>query len=298
MRRFSRLLPLILALALLCACSEGGASLKAASPSASVAAPVSPADTEEATASPSTPAPTLPAGLDNTEQCRVYRTFLSDNYKALSDAFTGGISGIGFLDLDCDGGIEMVLFDSGASAALGAEFFDIVDGRVECVSSNLDTVGKAFGGSHLSSVVVNANRFDDFRLMESTDATQQFFVVQSGNGARDFKYNELIKFGHDKNNVLTLESLYYKYQDTDDNGNVTNESYKVAGTSAAKPEYDAADKTFQKSVTDMKYTAKGIFIWDSGANYETSSAGLQQMAEKAYSFWETNKIVYIGNKAG
>lgn len=298
MHKISRLMPLILILALLCACTDNGVSLKDASPSASEAATASPAETENITASPDAPAPTLPAGMDNSTRYSTFRTFLSDNYKALSDAFTGGISGIGFLDLDCDGGIEMVMFDSGASAALGAEIFDIVDGKVECVSSNLDTVGKAFGGSHLSNVIVNANRFDDFRLMKSADATQQFFVVQSGNGALDFKYTEFVKFGHDKNNVLWMESLYYLYDDMDDNGNITNESYKVAGKSATKAEYDAAVKAFTKSATDMKYTAKGVFIWDSGANYETSSAGLQQMAEKAYALWETNKFSYLINGAG
>lgn len=298
MHKISRLLPLVLILALLCACTDSGVSLKDASPSASEAASASPAGTEEVTASPDAPASPLPAEIDDTVRYSTFRTFLSDNYKTLSDAFTGGISGIGFLDLDCDGGMEMVMFDSGASAALGAEIFDIVDGKVECVSSNLDTVSKAFGGSHLSDVVINANRFDDFRLMQSADATQQFFVVQSGNGALDFKYTESVKFGHDKNNVLTLESLYYQYDDMDDNGNITSESYKVAGKSATKAEYDAAVKAATKSATDMKYTAKGIFIWDSGANYETSSAGLQQMAEKAYALWETNKFGYIVNKAG
>lgn len=298
MHKISRLLPLILILALLCACTDNGASLKDASPTASEVVSASPEETEKTAAPSEAPASTLPAAIDNTARCRVFRTFLSDNYEALSDAFTGGISGIGFLDLDCDGGIEMVMFDSGASAALGAEIFDIVDGKVQCVSSNLDAVGRAFGGAHLSDVIVNANRFDDFRLMESADKTKRFFIVQSGNGALDFKYTELVKFGRDENDVLTLESLLYQYQDTDDDGNVTGENYKVAGKSATKADYDAAAKAFSKSAADVKYTAKGVFIWDSGADYETSSAGLQQMAEKAYALWEATESGDAVNGAG
>ena len=283
-----KLLPLVLALALLCACSNDGTSIKNASPTAAPAASGSPSASASAPASPDAASP---AAVDNTARCRVFRTFLSDNYKALSDAFTGGISGVGFLDLDCDGGVELVLFDSGASAALGAEFFDIAaDGSVECVSSNLDAVGKAFGGKELSSVAVNANRFDDFRLMKDSASEKEFFVVDSGNGARDFKYTELIRFGRDKNDVLTLESLYYDYQDTDDDGNVTAENWKVAGKSATQTEYQTAKKTFEKSASDQNYTAAGVFVWDSGASYETSSAGLQQMAEKAYSLYLANNV--------
>lgn len=288
MQKKFRLLPLLLSLALLCACSTTGTSIKNASPSAAAASD-SPSAAASASASPETTAP----AVDNAARCRSFRTFLSDNYKTLSAAFNNGISGIAFLDLDCDGGIEMVLFDAGASAALGAEFFDLdADGAVECVSSNLDAVGKTFGGRELSSVIVNANRFDDFRLMQGSGNTQ-YFVVQSGNGALDFKYTELVRFGRDKNDVLTLESLYYDYQDMDDDGNVTNESWKVAGKSATKAEYDAAVKDFEKNAADMKYTAKGVSILDSGANYETSAAGLQQMAEKAYTLWENNPFTYL-----
>ena len=287
MQKQLRLLPLVLALALLCACSTDGTSIKNASPSASAAASSSPS--VEPSASPSSETAS-PAAVDNTARYRTFRTFLSNNYKALSDAFTGGISGIGFLDLDCDGGVEMVLFDSGASAALGAEFFDITaDGGVTCVSSNLDAVGKAFGGKQFSAVTVNANRFDDFRLMKDKTSGEKFFVVESGNGARDFKYTELIRFSCDENDVLTLSSEYYDYQDLDDDGNVTAENWKVSGKSAAKTEYDAALKAFEKSAVDQKYTAAGVFVWDSGANYESSAAGLQQMAEKAFSLWQKNQ---------
>ena len=291
MHKLFRLLPLVLALALLCACTTDGTSIKNASPTASENA-ASPSEQLSPSASPSAAAP-IPASEDNEARCRIFRTFLSDNYKTLSDAFNGDISGICFLDLDCDRGIEMVLFDAGASAALGAEFFDITpDGNVVCVSSNLDAVGKAFRGKNFLSVTVNANRFDDFRLMEGSDGSQ-FFVVQSGNGARDFKYTELVRFGHDENDILTLESLCYDYQEMDDDGNVTSETWKIAGKSATKTEYDDATKAFAKNATDMKYTAKGVSVLDSGADYESSSAGLQQMAEKAYTLWDANKFGYF-----
>lgn len=286
MRRSIRLLPLALVLALLCACTQESASLKGVSPSAS-AALESAAPSVSLSASPDVTS--APANVDNTACCRVFRTFLSDNYKALSDAFTGGISGIGFIDLDCDGGIEMILFDSGASAALGAEFFDIdADGAVECVSSNLEAVGKAFGGAQFSAVAVNANRFDDFRLMKDNASGEKFFTVVSGNGAIDFNYRELIRFSCDENNILTLESVCYDYQDTDEDGGVTNESWKVGGRSATQSEYDAAKRAFEKSATDQKYTAAGVFVWDSGADYPASAAGLQQMAEKAFTLWQAS----------
>ena len=288
MRKSIRLLPLLLALALLSACTQVGTSLKDASPTAGAAVTSTPSPSAEASVSPGASPSPAPAAVDNTARCRVFRTFLSDNYKALTDAFTGGISGIGFLDLDCDGGIEMVLFDAGASAALGAEFFDIVNGSVECVSANLDSVAKAFGGKHLSAVTVNANRFDDFRLMADNKSGEEFCVVQSGNGAVDFNYTELVRFSCGADDVLTLESLSYDYKDTDDNGAVTNETFRVAGKTASRAEYEAANAAFAKSAADTKYAAPGVFIWDSGANYPTSAAGLQQMAEKAYALREAD----------
>lgn len=286
MKKNIRLLPLVLLLALLCACTQESTPSKAASPSVSpVDESVSPETSPDALAG----TPVSPANVDNSARCRVFRTFLSDNYKAISDAYSGGISGIGFLDLDCDGGIEMVIFDSGASAALGAEFFDIdADGAVECVSANLEAVGRDFGGKYFSDVTVNANRFDDFRLMKDKSSGEEFFVVESGNGALDFKYTEQIRFRRGADDVLTLESLYYDYQETDDDGNILGETWRVGGKSATQSEYEAAKKTFEKSVDDQNYTAAGVFVWDSGANYEKGAAGLQQMAEKAFSLWQAN----------
>ena len=60
------------------------------------------------------------------------------------------------------------------------------------------------------------------------------------------------------------------------------------GSIFRQSEYDAAKRAFEKSATDQKYTAAGVFVWDSGADYPASAAGLQQMAEKAYALREAD----------
>ena len=97
MRRFFGLLSIVLALSLLCSCAGAGETVSGAPSAAALS--VSPKAT--ALASPS-PAANSPADL-NAGRKELFRAFLSDNYKKLSDAFSGGISGIGFIDLDLDG---------------------------------------------------------------------------------------------------------------------------------------------------------------------------------------------------
>ena len=93
-----------------------------------------------------------------------YFTFLDDNFDILSALWPGGLTGVGFIDLDLDGTPEMLLFDQGASATLGVQLFDVSDGRVYCVSSVQESASGAFGGEHFSRVSVCASFFESFRL--------------------------------------------------------------------------------------------------------------------------------------
>lgn len=272
---------------LLCSCSEAGVSSSfeissAISPISFLRLSSSTNIYEEATH----PAPSQAIIIDNKALEKIYRTFLSENYQKLSDAFFSGISGIGFIDLDMDGGIEMLILDAGASAAMGLQFFDIIDGSVECVSANMDTVGTIFGGKHMSNVIVNANTFDSFRLVKNKSTGEKFFIIQSGNGAVDFCYSELVRFGTD-NGILTLTSLMYKHEDYDmDSRIITGENFKVNGEDADRSTYEYAYCEFFSNVTDTGYIAKGVFMGEN-ADYELSLDGLVAMTDKALTLYES-----------
>ena len=282
MRRFYCTVIIAAILFMLCSCSN--AELSSAFVYPSVCSSSSTSQLSSATDLNSEPAQPS-AIVDNNERGETFRAFLSDNYQKLSDAFFGGISGIGFIDLDADSGIEMLIFDAGASAAMGLQFFDIVDGKVECVSANMEGVGTIFGGKHMSGVIVTANAFDAFRLVKDTTTGESFYIVQSGNGAADFIYTELIRFGND-NGVLTLSSLLYKHEDYDiDSGDLTGESFKVLGKALNRSAYDSAYSKFFAGVTDTGFDAKGVFLWeisDHAANFD----GLMAMTNKALTLYE------------
>ena len=228
------------------------------------------------------PQESAPAQVDNQLIIQTYLDFLSDNYDRLSAAFFNVFSGVGFIDLDCDSALEMLIFDSGASASMGVQFFDIVDGRVECVSANLLTVKEAFGGERYSDVAVNANSFSSFRLMQSSGGGEKFFLVVSGNGASDFVYEELIRFGSDEG-VLTLESLLYKYSTFDiDTGDTLSTEYKVGATPADKAAYDAKHQLIYTSAKDSGYEAVGIFAWETETGeLPQTKEDLLKLAEKS-----------------
>ncbi|MGI5985495.1 MAG: hypothetical protein GXY01_03095 [Clostridiales bacterium] len=222
---------------------------------------------------------------DNKERADIFRTFLSENYQKLSDAIFGGIAGIGFIDLDMDGGIEMLIFDAGASAAMGVQFFDIIDDKVECVSANMDSIGEAFGGDHMTDVIVNANYCDDFRLMENKSTGEKFYIVESKNGASDFSYTELIRFGSD-NGILTLKSLMYKHEDYDlESGNVKAQNFKISGKKAGKSEYETEYNNFYSALKDTGYDARGVFMWEN-TNYKANYEGLIAIFEKALTLYD------------
>ena len=220
--------------------------------------------------------------VDNTEREQLFLSFLSDNYNAFASVMYSGIAGIGFVDLDCDGGMEMIVFDAGASAAMGLQLFDIIDGKVECVSANLSDIGEQFGGEHFSKTSVNANYFDDFRLMANKQTGEKFFSITSGNGAVDFAYSELIRFGADGEN-LSLTSVCYKYEDFDENtGDVTDANYRVGEKVCEEAEYSGVKTAFEEENEDTQLEIKGVFAWES-SSYTDGLDGLLAMAEKAIS---------------
>lgn len=274
------ILILCLSLSLLCACGSTKLAAETAAPTQA------PAPTN----SPSLPAPAdTPKPTDDTSlpRAEIFRSFLSENYQTLSTGFSGGISGLGYLDLDLDGEIELLIFDAGASAAMGLQFFDVVDGTVECVSANMTSIGTAFGGDNLSEVFVNANSFDDFRLMQSKSTGERFFLIESGNGAVDFSYRELIRFGSN-DGVLTLESLMYRYEESDpETGLLTMTVFKLAGEPCDQAAYEAAHAQLYADLEDTGYIARGALHWD-GSTYGTGLEGLLKMADKA-------QLLYLGN---
>lgn len=220
--------------------------------------------------------------IKNDERAELFRSFIKDNYSELSKVLYGGIAGVGFADLDCDGGMEMILFDAGASASMGVQFFDIIDGKVECVSANITTVGESFGGEHLTKTFVNANYFEDFRLMEDKSDGKKYFLVKSGNGALDFSYTEHIRFGED-GEALTLTSLAYVYEDYDDEtGRVTGAKYKVNGEDTGKTAYDEAISKLESGAKDTNLEVKGVFAYKDSA-YTEGLDGLLKMVDDALS---------------
>ena len=231
------------------------------------------------------------ADIDNDERAAIFRAFLTERYNELTDSLYGGIAGVGFIDLDCDGGMEMLLFDAGASASMGVQFFDIIDGEVECISANIFTVGESFGGDHFTETYVNANLFEDFRLMEDKQTGERFFLVTSGNGAIDFSYTELIKFSADSE-VLTLTSITYKHEELDEeSGEIKSVNYKVGDKDATEQEYIKVTEKIYLDAEDTGLEAKGVFAWESDS-YVEGLEGLLAMEEKALSLADNQKNLY------
>lgn len=190
-----------------------------------------------------------------------YTAFLEENHETLSQTCFGGVAGVGFIDLDLDNTPELVLFDSGASAYMGVQLFDLTDSGVVCVSASSVETGLAFGGGTLSPLYVNALFFDDFRLMESEDGTR-WFQVLSRNGAEDFYYHELLRFSPGEGGCMVPESIWYKHMTVDPaTGKETGGTYTVAGESVSAKGLAAAEKAAEKAGQDTGYTAAGAFLW-------------------------------------
>ena len=150
------------------------------------------------------PSPETSPSFDEKE---IYRSFLSENYEKLSAACFGVISGIGLIDLDMDSKLEMVLFDAGASASMGVQLFDIIDGGVECISIAVPSPADNSVFVFLIPLACAApsNTFTDERLTRRENEIAQ--LVSMGNSIRSIALNCGISEGTVKK---TLSNIYSK----------------------------------------------------------------------------------------
>jgi len=207
-----------------------------------------------------------PEDTEDEPWAEIYTAFLEANYDALNDACFGGLTGIGYIDLDTDGSAELLIFDAGASASMGIQIFDIINGEVELISANMLAVAELYRGDYYSELYVNANYFDDFRLMEDLDTGERFFVVTSTNGALDFSFQELIGFsGGEAEDWLHMSSLLYAYEEYDiDSGELSRAVYRIGSEEVGEAEYSSALSSFEAAAADTGYEAAGAFLWENG----------------------------------
>jgi len=282
MKRLEFLMLAVIIALVLCACGAAGAGAAEQTPAA---AATDGAEPTEAPAAEDTPAPTeppapmtldLPAPADGWADS--YIAFLDDNYDILAALWPEGLTGVGFIDLDLDGTPEMILFDLGASATLGAQMFDVVDGQVYCVSSVQENAAGAFGGEHFSRVSVCTSFFEAFRL-SATDNGYCFWV-DSANGTLESSWDELVRFDC-TDGVLTPVSVCGRYLESDgETGAVVAERYTVAGEESDSDSFTEAFKTYSEA-RDTGYGAVGVFLWSDIQRYDTTYDGLMAMARDA-----------------
>ncbi len=207
-----------------------------------------------------------------------YLSFLENSYSSIAALWPDGISGVGFIDLDLDGTPELVLFDQGASATMGVQLFDLVNGSVQCVSSTQDSAGAYFGNSYLSDVDICASFFESFRL-SSLDQGWRFWI-DSSNGSLETTWDEIVRF-EGRDGVLTPVSVCARYLESDvDTGLVVSEQYTVNGASGTSADYQQVSSVYIGS-QDAGYEASGVFLWNDMNAYSTTSQGLLAMARDA-----------------
>ena len=219
---------------------------------------------------------------------KIFRQFIETKYDKILESFLSGVAGIGFIDLNLDGLPELLIFDLGASASMGVQIFDIIDGEVECVSANIAPVGEAFGGGHMSDACVTANELSSFRLLRDKATGEYLFIAQSGNGAMDFLYSAIVKFGEGEDGEVTAEkylSRFEEYAEADGaDRTVTAQSFEYMGAVVDEARYMELLEEFNTAFEDEGYEAQGAFIWENAA-YEKDFEGLVAMydgALKAY----------------
>lgn len=286
----------VLLVTLLCACAAApGAPAPLGTPPTPDNTPISSAQVspstspQEETAPPSLPPEPTPEPTAAADWQALYTAFLETNYTAINEIYYGPPIGLGFIDLDIDTVPEMILFDGGASASLGVEIFDIVDGQVTCISAAIVPQGSdLFSGPYFQDISINANYFEDFRLMYDQESGLYFFWIESSNGALDFSFWEDIVFrnaGRDeqpgKDGLLKLHSALYKFEEYDtETGEVISSRYRVGDQSADASEYDSMAQLLQSHRQDMGYEAKGVFIWNSDS-YTDGADGYSRLIADA-----------------
>lgn len=236
---------------------------------------------EEIEPAPSEPVSTPEPTPEKEPWSDMYVAFVEENYEKIYDSFHGGMTGVGFADLDLDGAPEMIIFDQGASISLGANLFDIIDDKVECVSAANTATGEALGGDNLSELYVYTNFFDEFKLLTTRDG-KQIFCVESINGAIDFSINELISFSSD-NGTLILNSELYSFTEYDEESGeelASEGEYRISGNKCTKDEYEEKHEEFFSSAAVEEYTVSGVFRWED-ASYDSDYEGFMAMVSAA-----------------
>lgn len=219
---------------------------------------------------------TLSAPVDGWQDS--YLSFMENNYDIFTALWPDGLSGVGFIDLDLDGTPEMVTFDQGASASLGAQIFDLVDGQVYCVSSTLDSASGAFDSTYLSDVSVCTSFFESFRLSRTGEGW--CFWVDSSNGTMETAWDEIVRFDS-VGGVLTPRSVCYRYLEFDPvSGLVAMENYTVSGAASDANGYQTAANVYQEG-QDTGYNAAGAFLWNDMDRYGAGYEGLVTMVQDA-----------------
>ena len=212
-----------------------------------------------------------------------YLDFLSSNYDIFAALWPYGVGGMGFIDLDLDGTPELVVFDQGAAATMGAHLFDLADGKIYCVSSVTDGSAGAFDSTYLTDVGVCASYFESFRL--SRTAEGWCFWVDSANSTMEMAWDEFVRFDC-SDGILTPVSVCARYLETDmSSGAVITEDYVVAGDASDKAAYEAASNVYLNG-QDAGYEAKGVFLWNDMDSYDTTThdgfVALARAAADAY----------------
>ena len=133
---------------------------------------------------------------------------------------------------------------------------------------------------------MNCNYFDDFRLVEDIATGERYFLIESGNGAEDFMYREVIRFGRG-GGVLTLTSLLYQIEsyslDGDGENMVISQAfYEREGQSVSAEEYGAAYEALMASLRYADYSPAGAFIWEDKA-YDGSAESFWRLVQTALS---------------
>jgi len=291
MKKFLILLSALALLLSLCACTAKPAPATPSpaptaepEPVAETAAP-EPAGEPDSTEEPEDATAELPGlgsyegGMPDSSVTESFGAFLENNFDVIAALWPDGISGIGFVDLDLDETPEMLLFDMGASAAMGVQFFDLVNGEVVCVSSVNEAAAAAFGGESFSSVAVCAQLFGDFRLLY--DGEQSAFYVRSANGTPESSWEEIVRFAAGGEGKLTLRSVCRSETETDiDTGEIISQTFFCNGEECGQEEYAVLYDAFTQQ-QDLAYEAYGVFLWNDPENYDTSLEGLLAMLKDA-----------------
>lgn len=276
MRRFSAVVLLIGLFLMLCAC--GGVEAQQDAPIPTPEATMLPEESEPAAvpeAGPETD-PVLQEPVEGWQEA--YLTFLSDNYDIFAALWPEGLSGVGFMDLDLDGTPEMLVFDLGASATMGVQLFDLVEGQVYCVSSVMDSASGAFDPKYFTTVSVCASYFESFRLLQGENGCA--FWVESANGTLESAWSEIIRFDS-ADGVLTPVSVCSRYLESDpETGVVFREEYTVGAEASDEEGYAQASLPYTQG-EDMGYDGSGLFLWNNMKHYDTTYEGFMAMAEDA-----------------